>query len=416
MSALTKNTALVTLAALLCLSGLAAPVKAEDTRQDPTRTADQPVFAPPLSSTEASPRTDESGQRERSSSRNHDEDMANDRSDGRDGQTGFEDRQREQGRGFRAEADRISHGGLPEGRTMTNMNPQEDMAPSDDAPRPGPPPTRWDAGDERPRGEREPREQGEPAPGPREGIAPPDDAPRPDPLRQEGTLTTSAGKENSAERREELRTGGESHLHDDDRHRRRGDDGDRDHRGGWSHDDDRKRSDFRRDDGRHEHRRVKRVIHHIPPRHAVIVHGRDRYHYHAGRYYRPWEGGFILVRPPLGLIVFDIPLGSRMFISAGVTYHVFGDVFYRRVPAGYEVVEFIRDRAAHWPERVTVITDLLNVRYGPYENEEVIAQVERFTVLNVLGSAPGWLYVEIEDEDVRGWVMEHYVRAGAGRG
>ncbi len=169
---------------------------------------------------------------------------------------------------------------------------------------------------------------------------------------------------------------------------------------------------------RHDRRpvTVKRVIHKIPERHAVIVHGRERYHYHSGRFYRPWDNGFILVRPPLGLVVLNIPIGSRMVISAGITYHVFGDVYYRRIPSGYQVVEPIRGPVAGWPERVEVITDLLNVRYGPQTHEEVIAQVDRYTTLRVLGGAPGWLYVEVDGEDVRGWVMERYVASGSALG
>ena len=164
------------------------------------------------------------------------------------------------------------------------------------------------------------------------------------------------------------------------------------------------------------HRHVRRLVYDIPPRHAVVLHGRDRYHYHAGRFYRPWNSGFFLVRPPLGLIVLSLPLGSRTVLSAGITYHVYGDVYYRRVPAGYVVVEPVRVPARDWPGRVSVVTDLLNIRYGPDEREEIIAQTGRYTVLNVLGSAPGWLYVEIDGEDVRGWVMERYVSANLGRG
>jgi len=165
---------------------------------------------------------------------------------------------------------------------------------------------------------------------------------------------------------------------------------------------------------RHDRRPVvvKHVIHKIPERHTVVVHGKDRYHYHLGRFYRPWNNGFILARPPLGLIVLNIPLGSRMFLSAGITYHVFGDIYYRRVPAGYQVVEPIHRPAPGWPDRVEVIIDLLNIRYGPENGEEVIAQVERHSTLRVLGSAPGWLYVEVEGEDLRGWVMERYVASG----
>lgn len=175
--------------------------------------------------------------------------------------------------------------------------------------------------------------------------------------------------------------------------------------------------DGRRHDSRRPvHHEVRRMVHHLPPRHAVILHGHEHYHYYAGRFYRPWDAGYILVRPPLGLIVLSLPIGSRLVVSAGITYHVFGDVYYRRVPAGYEVVEPIRTSGRVWPAQVEVTTDLLNLRYGPDENEEVIAQVGRYTILNVIGSAPGWLYVEIDGEDVRGWVMERYVTTDLGRG
>jgi hypothetical protein len=173
-------------------------------------------------------------------------------------------------------------------------------------------------------------------------------------------------------------------------------------------------SQIRHDKGRRTV--VKHVVHTIPARHAVILHGRDRYHYHSGRFYRPWNSGFILVRPPIGLIVLNIPLGSRTVFSAGISYHVFGDVYYRRVPAGYQVVEPIRSYAPYRPERVEVVIDLLNLRYGPQTSEAVIAQVDRYTTLRVLGSAPGWLYVEVEGEDLHGWVMERYVAVNTARG
>lgn len=161
---------------------------------------------------------------------------------------------------------------------------------------------------------------------------------------------------------------------------------------------------------------VRHVVHHLPPRHTVIRHGRDSFHYHAGRYYRPHASGFILVRPPLGMIVFNLPIGSRTVITAGVTHHVFGDVYYRRVAGGYQVVEPVRRDHARLPTYVSVVTDLLNVRYAPDDHEQIIAQVERYTVLEIIGSAPGWLYVEIPDEDVRGWIREEYVAANIARG
>ena len=170
-----------------------------------------------------------------------------------------------------------------------------------------------------------------------------------------------------------------------------------------------------RNDRRHEVRRergrtvVRHVVHRLPSRHAVIVHGRDRYHYHGGRFYRPWNSGFVLVRPPVGLVVLNLPLGSRTVISAGITYHVFNDIHYRRVTGGYQVVEPLRGPVRGWPSRVFADADLLNVRYGPRLHEEVIARVDRHTALNVLGVTPGWLLIEIGGTDVHGWVRDRFV-------
>jgi hypothetical protein len=168
-------------------------------------------------------------------------------------------------------------------------------------------------------------------------------------------------------------------------------------------------------DRRHEIRRergrtvVRHVVHRLPSRHAVIIHGRDRYHYHGGRFYRPFDSGFVLVRPPAGLVVLNLPLGSRTVISAGITYHVFNDIHYRRVSGGYRVVEPLRGPVRGWPSRVFADADLLNVRYGPRLHEEVIARVDRHTSLNVLGVTPGWLLVEIGGTDVHGWVRDRLV-------
>lgn len=161
---------------------------------------------------------------------------------------------------------------------------------------------------------------------------------------------------------------------------------------------------------------VKHVVHHLPPKHTVIRHGRDSYHYYCGRYYRPHTSGYILIRPPLGLVVFSLPIGSRTVITAGVTYHVFGDVYYQRVSSGYQVVEPVRVISPRYPSSVTVVTDLLNVRYAPDSDEQIIAQVERYSVLEVIGNAPGWLYVDIPGEDIRGWIREEYVAVNVARG
>jgi uncharacterized protein YgiM (DUF1202 family) len=157
------------------------------------------------------------------------------------------------------------------------------------------------------------------------------------------------------------------------------------------------------------------VIHRLPSRHTVISYGKDKYHYHDGRYYRPYGAGFILVRPPLGLVVFEIPVNSRTVVSAGLTYHEFGGVHYLRKGAGYEVVRPVRGTSVGL-SRVVVRSELLNVRYGPDSDEPVVAQVEYGDILRVTDSVPGWLLVEVPDEDIQGWIMEEFVEPARASG
>jgi hypothetical protein len=90
-----------------------------------------------------------------------------------------------------------------------------------------------------------------------------------------------------------------SRSYDDHRREYRSDD----YRGGYRYPDSyqRPQPDYRHYDREHYRPRpVKHVVHYIPPRHAVILHGHERYHYYSGRYYRPWNSGFIWCGLPWG--------------------------------------------------------------------------------------------------------------------
>lgn len=182
------------------------------------------------------------------------------------------------------------------------------------------------------------------------------------------------------------------------------------------------RPDWSRHPGARIHSRpttkvVKHVVHHLPARHSVILHGGHKYHYHSGRYYRPYGAGFILVRPPVGLFMLHLPIGSRTVISAGLSYHVFGDVYYQAVSGGYRVVAPVREEVnSAWPNQVMVNVELLNVRYAPSDEEEIIAQVDGYTMLDVLGNIPGWLYIEIPGANIQGWVQEEFISTSIGMG
>ena len=89
----------------------------------------------------------------------------------------------------------------------------------------------------------------------------------------------------------------------------------------------------------------KPAVHARPERRNVRVVNR-RYTHHEGRNYRYHDGRRytrVVTRyvapPPLGAIFVNLPFGYRTAMIRGIPYYSFGGVYYRRVPAGYIVVE-----------------------------------------------------------------------------
>ena len=77
----------------------------------------------------------------------------------------------------------------------------------------------------------------------------------------------------------------------------------------------------------------------LPSRAQVVPFGGVRYGYHDGRWYAPSRGGgFMMVRPPYGVIVTDVPVFATVLTLGAVTYWYANDVYYRAAPGGYEVV------------------------------------------------------------------------------
>ncbi len=57
--------------------------------------------------------------------------------------------------------------------------------------------------------------------------------------------------------------------------------------------------------------------------------------------------------------------------------------------------------------RVKTTPELLNFRSAPDLNAEIYGQLSRYTMLDVLGAAPGWLYIRTETGQY-GWIMTKY--------
>lgn len=142
------------------------------------------------------------------------------------------------------------------------------------------------------------------------------------------------------------------------------------------------------------------------PRGYNVVRSRERqYFVHRGHFYERAHDGFVLIHPPIGVIVTTLPLGYVVVHIAGVRYFVSGGVYYRPAPSGYVIVEPPQPapvtRETH---TVMVQVENLNVRRGPGLDFEVVGVVSQGVRLLVYGDAPDWYYVRLPDGTF-GWVM-----------
>lgn len=161
------------------------------------------------------------------------------------------------------------------------------------------------------------------------------------------------------------------------------------------------------------------VINRLPPGHRrVHSHRHHDHYYYNGIFYRYYDGHYLVVRPPYGVIVASLPLGYVTLQFGTEVYARYHDVYYRPVPQGYMVVE--RPVAAPPPPQpnlaampanalgsVTVDVDVLNVRSGPSRLHPVTEHVYRSDELYVLGTAPDWYYVRLPQGGF-GWVWAEF--------
>ncbi len=107
-------------------------------------------------------------------------------------------------------------------------------------------------------------------------------------------------------------------------------------------------ADWDRDDHRgpsHEHSRE----HHSYPRGELqlalsdgffsIFLGSSRFYVSEGIYYRRERQGYVVVDPPIGAVIREIPPYSRVMVINGVPYYTYNGVFYQYTPRGYMVID-----------------------------------------------------------------------------
>ncbi len=80
---------------------------------------------------------------------------------------------------------------------------------------------------------------------------------------------------------------------------------------------------------------------HTPPQHSHAVYwGGANYRFYDGVWYSPWRSSWVVVRPPYGIVLGDIPAWFTPITIAGIVYLYANGVYYRnRAEGGYEVVQ-----------------------------------------------------------------------------
>jgi len=91
----------------------------------------------------------------------------------------------------------------------------------------------------------------------------------------------------------------------------------------------------------HDHTYMARgqYIDRLPGGYRAVVHGRSRYYFHGGVWYRPYGGRFVVIAPPFGLIVPFLPPYYTTIWIGGIPYYYANDVYYTQAAGGYVVVE-----------------------------------------------------------------------------
>lgn len=114
---------------------------------------------------------------------------------------------------------------------------------------------------------------------------------------------------------------------------------------------------------------------------------------------------------PYGRVVHVLPVNYIAFVVAGALFYSHAGSYYRRVPSGYEVVAAPTQGAVRQPVtlagKVKVATKVLNVRVGPGVHNAIISKAHSNTILQIIGNAPGWYYVQLPDGTI-GWVMAKF--------
>jgi len=87
----------------------------------------------------------------------------------------------------------------------------------------------------------------------------------------------------------------------------------------------------------------------LPPGHVVVSFRNGRYYFHAGVWYHAVGPNFVVVRPPIGIVVPVLPPMYATVWVAGVPYYYANEAYYVAAPGGYAVAQPPAEPAAAPP-------------------------------------------------------------------
>ncbi|WP_374318161.1 DUF6515 family protein [Aquabacterium sp.] len=76
----------------------------------------------------------------------------------------------------------------------------------------------------------------------------------------------------------------------------------------------------------------------LPGGSVSIGFGADNFFFNAGVWFRPAGGRFLIVTPPIGIVIPILPPGYVTLMIGGLPYYYANGVYYNAVPQGYAVV------------------------------------------------------------------------------
>ncbi|MFZ7126891.1 MAG: SH3 domain-containing protein [Desulfobacterales bacterium] len=150
-------------------------------------------------------------------------------------------------------------------------------------------------------------------------------------------------------------------------------------------------------------------------RHPKRYHG----HYYSSYHHDDWAlwGVGLLTGAVITSIFYHAPRSTVVYESPSVVYRTPRTVVVERPPAVvYETPSYsIAAPTARASGQVAVTVGELNVRSGPGMNHSITGSARLGEILEVIGSAPGWLYVRTQS-GWYGWVMAQFTSQSSPKG